>query len=79
MSRKKGILKGIWERETKKLETFLYENELYENAEQFSPFHFRIKGKQTVDIWAGSRKYFIHGMARSAIYGDLNELKDYLI
>jgi hypothetical protein len=36
-----------WYEETKKLETFLYENELYENAVQLSPYHFRIKTNYT--------------------------------
>lgn len=76
---KSEIKAMVWQKETQELENFLYENDLYERAEQFSPYHFRVIGKMTVDIWAGSKKYFIHGMSGSACYDKINELKKYLI
>jgi len=75
---KKQKNKIKWEKGTQDLENFLYENELYENAEQYSPYHFRIKGKQIVDIWAGPKKFFIKGMSGSSRYDNINELKKYL-
>jgi hypothetical protein len=70
-----------WEVETQYLTNFLYENGLYDNAEvmQYSPYHFRIiTGKSTIDIWAGVKKYYVHGTSRSYRYQNINELKQYI-
>lgn len=69
----------VWEKETETLETFMYENGLENNTQQFSPYHFRIKtDKVTIDIWAGAKKFYIKGMGGSTRYNDINELKEYL-
>jgi hypothetical protein len=70
---------SIWEEKTQELENFLNENELRDNAEQLSPYHFRLTtNKVTIDIWAGVKKFYIKGMSGSARYDNLNELKSYL-
>ena len=68
-----------WENGNKDLENFMYENELEDNTEQFSPYHFRIKtSKATIDIWAGVKKFYIHGLGCSTHYNNINELKKYI-
>lgn len=68
-----------WVKETAKLEEWIYENGLENNATQLSQYHFRIKTlKATIEIWAGAKKYFIKGTSSSVDYKHLNELKKYL-
>ena len=78
MSRRKRPQKP-WAEETAKLEEWLYENELYDQSAQLSPYHWRIKTiKATIDVWAGSKKFYIKGTGGSTTYQDINELKKYL-
>lgn len=77
MSRKKP---KPWVEETEKLEKFIYENGLENNTTQLSPYHFRIKTlKATIDIWAGSKKFFIKGTGGATEYKTPSELKKYLL
>lgn len=76
MSKRK---KKPWGAETSKLETWLYENEVYENAVQLSQYHWRLTTpKAVIDIWAGAKKFYIKGTSSSCIYETLDELKNYL-
>lgn len=77
---KKQKNKIKWEKGTEELENFLYETELYDKAQQFSPYHFRITTEYCImDIWAGVKKFYIRGTSGSACYTDINELKKYLL
>ena len=63
----------ILEIETKKLMDFLYENELDSSFQQFSTYHFRILDR--LDVWPGSKKYWLIGTKSSNFY----EHVDYLL
>lgn len=63
-----------WKEETEKLMNFIYENELENDFQQFSPYHFRILGN--LDVWAGSKKYYVHNSGGSCFYENVDELKE---
>lgn len=73
MSRRKN---KPWDAETEKLEQFCYENDLEQELVQFSKYHFRLKNK--IDIWPGSKKFWIIGKRGSENYQDINEIKKHL-
>lgn len=54
---------------------FIYENGFEQDFEQFSPYHFRIKG---VDVWPTSKRYYIKGKGKSIQYKDINEIKMFI-
>lgn len=77
MSKKKS--KIDWKKANEELETWMYENGLEEKMEQFGEYHWRITTyKVQIDIWHGSKKYWVHGTGGSRYYQSLDELKKYL-
>ena len=76
---KKAEKKRRWDKETKILTEFMYENGLEEIMNQLSPYHWRaITGKRIIDIWPGCRKFWFKGMNGSAFYNNINKLKEYI-
>jgi hypothetical protein len=73
---KKRKSKKDWDYETERLCNFLDENDLDREFEQFSQYHFRIRGK--VDVWPGSRKFWVVGMKGSSVYQNPKELLPYI-
>lgn len=71
---KKEKKQKLWKEETDKLMEFLYENELESKFKQFSPYHIRILDK--IDVWSGSKKYYVRGSSGSRSYNDIQELKE---
>ena len=68
-----------WTIGNSEFENWMYENSLEDKVVQFSQYHWRIKTqKATVDVWAGSKKYWIHGTSGSRAYKTLQELKQYI-
>lgn len=63
-----------WSEESSKLSDFINENDI--KFKQFSEYHFRLMNK--IDVWPGSKKYWIIGTVGSKDYKNINELKQYL-
>lgn len=60
-------------------ESFMYANGIEDSCVQLSPYHWRIKTyKATIDVWPGSKKFWIHGTGGSRIFDTIQELKQYL-
>lgn len=69
-----------WAGEKDKLFDFLVDLDLEEHqVVQYSEYHTRIFGRRVVDVWAGSKKYFIRGTNSSKTYTDLEELKEFIV
>jgi hypothetical protein len=69
-----------WNGETTKLSEFLDSiGILEEQVVQFNEYHIRVLGKETIDIWAGTKKFLVLGSTHSNSYKNLNELKEYLV
>lgn len=78
MSRKKR--KKDWASETDKLYDFLIELDITEDkVTRFSEYHIRIFGRRKVDVWAGSKKYYVLGSIGAKTYESLQELKEFII
>ena len=72
--------KKDWVGEKDKLFDFLIDLDFEENkVVQYSEYHTRIFGRKVVDVWAGSKKYFVRGSIGSKEYESLEELKEYLV
>lgn len=65
-----------WKEESEKLMNFLCENDLEKEVHQFSPYHFRIK--ERLDVWPGSKKYYVRGTSGSQSYGSVQEIGEIL-
>lgn len=68
-----------WNFGNSEFENFMYENGLEDNTKQYSQYHWRITTiKAIIDIWPGSKKFWIHGTGGSATYDILDEIKPFL-
>lgn len=77
MAKKK---KKDWDGEEEKLSDFLECIGIEDTqVKKYSPYHIRVLGKRTVDIWCGSKKYYVLGSASSKEYKTLFELEEYLV
>ena len=69
-----------WKGATSELLDFLIDCELEEHQViQYSEYHVRVFGRRKVDIWCGSKKYYVLGSPSSKTYNSLEELKEYIL
>jgi hypothetical protein len=73
MGKRRKINPQELKKRTDALINFIYENDLERDFEQYSPYHFRLKGK--IDVWPISQKFYVRGTTRSQVYGSVGELK----
>lgn len=69
-----------WKGEEDRLYNFLMDIEIKEEqVKKYTQYHIRIFGRRIVDVWAGSKKYFVRGSSGSRQYNNPEELKEFIV